>query len=243
MIRGFGYFAFPDSSVRTSPAKPANIACLLCLLVTGMIAVSCGRPDNSVANSSVERNFKFFNFHRKIIMGSSQLIKYDKLAKKTVEKFSTYSFEIIILRIDYQYWENCDTLCSPFLSIIEGLHRFFINFRVHHVKIHIGQKHSESTVCLHATVSFSDPFLSRLGRGATQKNGKFSKYTTGKYNGRFCENHPKRENQFFGTQSRFVKPRSHSRMKSCERALIANVNGYSSMRSVICHLRMTENKS
>ncbi len=40
-----------------------------------------------------------------------------------------------------------------------------------------------------------------------------------------------------------VKPRSHLRMKSCECALIANVNGYSSIRSVIRHLRMTENKS
>ncbi len=38
------------------------------------------------------------------------------------------------------------------------------------------------------------------------------------------------------------KPRSHSRMKSCECALIVNVKGYSSTRSVIPHSRMTENK-
>ncbi len=40
-----------------------------------------------------------------------------------------------------------------------------------------------------------------------------------------------------------IKPRSHLRMKSCECALIANVNGCSSIRSVIRHSRMTENKS
>ncbi len=39
------------------------------------------------------------------------------------------------------------------------------------------------------------------------------------------------------------KPRSHSRMKSCECALIANVNGYSSIRSIIRHSQTTENKS
>ncbi len=39
-----------------------------------------------------------------------------------------------------------------------------------------------------------------------------------------------------------LKPRSHSRMKSCECALITNVNGYSSIRSVIRHSRTTENK-
>ncbi len=40
-----------------------------------------------------------------------------------------------------------------------------------------------------------------------------------------------------------LKPRSHLRMKSCECALIANVNGYSSICSVIRHSRTTENKS
>ncbi len=45
------------------------------------------------------------------------------------------------------------------------------------------------------------------------------------------------------TEHGTVKPRSHSQMKSCECALIANVNGYSSIRGVIRHLRTTENKS
>ncbi len=40
-----------------------------------------------------------------------------------------------------------------------------------------------------------------------------------------------------------LKPRSHLRMKSCECALITNVNGYSSVCSVIRHSRTTENKS
>ncbi len=40
-----------------------------------------------------------------------------------------------------------------------------------------------------------------------------------------------------------LKARSHLRMKSCECALIANVNGYSAICSVICHSRMIENES
>ncbi len=41
----------------------------------------------------------------------------------------------------------------------------------------------------------------------------------------------------------FLKARSHLRMKSCECALIANVNRYSAIRSIIRHSQTIENKS
>ncbi len=40
-----------------------------------------------------------------------------------------------------------------------------------------------------------------------------------------------------------IRPRSHLQIRSCECALIAYVNGYSSIRSVIRHSWTTENKS